>query len=226
MRFVRQSRAIKVTNLDGKVQTDKETLKHGNMLPASILSHLYCAVICRLFCGRTNVLISLLKSVHSVRFENVYMYSKSLQQPKFRYLANLLGSIGCTNRGNRFSNNSDVIPLSASEFHFYLWWRGMCKQVAIREYFVIGTTTADVDCFYLSVGRTQRYQSTLYATMQICCSCSNRMIPIWNAITWIPICLMRISAIYVVNWQQKYGFLVTRLVRLPMGDTKKDLMTL
>jgi len=110
------------------------------MLPAAILSHLYCAVICRLFCDRTNVLISLLKSVHSVRFENVYMYSKSLQQPKFRYLANLLGSIGCTNRGNRFSNNSDVIPLSASEFHLYLWWRGMCKQVAIREYFVIGTT--------------------------------------------------------------------------------------
>ena len=27
-------------------------------------------------------------------------------------------------------------------------------------------------------------------------------------------------------WQQKYGFLVTRTVRLLMGDIKKDLMTL
>ncbi|KYN20688.1 hypothetical protein ALC57_06947 [Trachymyrmex cornetzi] len=55
MRFVRQSRIIKVTNLDGKVQTDKETRKHGNMLPASIR-----AIVCGPSnCGKTNVLISL-----------------------------------------------------------------------------------------------------------------------------------------------------------------------
>jgi len=41
-------------------------------------------------CGKTNVLISLLESPHGVRFENVYIYSKSLQLPKYRYLKNLL----------------------------------------------------------------------------------------------------------------------------------------
>jgi len=30
-------------------------------------------------CGKTNVLISLLESPHGVHFENVYVYSKSLQ---------------------------------------------------------------------------------------------------------------------------------------------------
>ena len=86
---MRQSRAIKVTNLNGKAQTDKEMHKHGDMLPASIR-----AVVCGSSnCGKTNVLISLLESPHGIRFENVYVYSKSLQQLKYRYLANLLTPI-------------------------------------------------------------------------------------------------------------------------------------
>jgi len=44
-------------------------------------------------CSKINVLISLLKSPHDLRFENVYVYSKSLQQSKYRYLENLLTSI-------------------------------------------------------------------------------------------------------------------------------------
>ena len=35
MRIVRQSRTMKVSNVDGKVQTNKEMRKHGNMLLAS-----------------------------------------------------------------------------------------------------------------------------------------------------------------------------------------------
>ncbi|KYN14209.1 hypothetical protein ALC57_13593 [Trachymyrmex cornetzi] len=77
------------------------------MLPASIR-----AIVCGPSnCGKTNVLISLSKSPHGVRFENVYVYSKSLQQPKYRYLANLLAPIEEISYFT-FSNNSDVIPPS------------------------------------------------------------------------------------------------------------------
>ncbi|KYN13101.1 hypothetical protein ALC57_14785 [Trachymyrmex cornetzi] len=145
MRFVRQSRMIKVTNLDGKVQTDKETRKHGNMLPASIR-----AIVCGPSnCGKTNVLISLLESPHGVRFENVYVYSKSLQQLKYRYLANLLAPIEEISYFT-FSNNSDVIPPSeALPNSIFIFDDVACdKQDAIREYFAMGRH-ADVDCFYL-----------------------------------------------------------------------------
>ncbi|KYM76502.1 hypothetical protein ALC53_13082, partial [Atta colombica] len=40
-------------------------------------------------CGKINLLISLLESPYGMRFENVYVYSKSLQKPKYRYLENL-----------------------------------------------------------------------------------------------------------------------------------------
>jgi len=70
-------------NID--IMNEKEIRKHGNMLPISIRE-----IICGPSnCGKTNVLISLLEDLHGM-FENVYMYSKLLQQPKYRYLENLL----------------------------------------------------------------------------------------------------------------------------------------
>ncbi|KYM93729.1 hypothetical protein ALC62_11047 [Cyphomyrmex costatus] len=145
MRFVHQSQSIKVTNLDGKVQTNKEMRKHGKMLPSSIR-----AIICGPSnCGKTNVLISLLESPNGVRFENVYVYSKSLQQPKYRYLENLLAPIEEINYFT-FSNNSEIIPPSeALPNSIFIFDDVACdKQDAIREYFAMGRH-ANVDCFYL-----------------------------------------------------------------------------
>ena len=62
---------VQVTNVDNKVQTEKEVRKHGNMLPISIRG-----VCGSSNCCKTNV-ISLLESPHGLRFENVYVYSKS-----------------------------------------------------------------------------------------------------------------------------------------------------
>jgi len=39
---------------------------------------------------KRQMLISLLKNPHDIRFENMYVYSKSLQQLKYWYLKNLL----------------------------------------------------------------------------------------------------------------------------------------
>ncbi|KYN00655.1 hypothetical protein ALC62_08570 [Cyphomyrmex costatus] len=145
MRFVHQSQSINVTNLDGKVQTNKEMRKHGKMLPSSVR-----AIICGPSnCGKTNVLISLLESPNGVRFENVYVYSKSLQQPKYRYLENLLAPIEEINYFT-FSNNSEIIPPSeALPNSIFIFDDVACdKQDAIREYFAMGRH-ANVDCFYL-----------------------------------------------------------------------------
>ncbi|KYQ47387.1 hypothetical protein ALC60_13589 [Trachymyrmex zeteki] len=142
MRFVRM---IKVTNLDGKVRIDKEMRKHSSMLPTSIRT-----IVCGPSnCGKTNVLVSLLESPHGVRFENVYVYSKSLQQPKYQYLTNLLTPIEEIGYFT-FSNNSDVIPPNeALPNSIFIFDDVACdKQNAIREYFAMGRH-AHVDCFYL-----------------------------------------------------------------------------
>jgi len=135
---------------------DAEKRKHGTMLLSTIR-----AIICDPSnCSKTNVLISLLESPHGVRFKNVYVYSKSLQQPKYRYLENLLTSIDEIGYF-MFPNNSDIIPPSeARPNSIFVFDDVACnKQDVVREYFSMGRHS-NVDCFYLC----QLYQNILYAT--------------------------------------------------------------
>jgi len=96
-------------------------------------------------CGKTNVLINLLESPHGICFENVY--SKSLQQPKYQYLENLLApkEIGYFT----FSNNNVLLPNEALKFHFCLQWRDMRQARHNQRVLCDGLTRVDVDCFYL-----------------------------------------------------------------------------
>jgi len=147
MKFVLQPLTIHVTNCDAKSRTiggSVEKRKYGEMLSSTI-----CAIICGPSnCGKTNVLISLLESPNDVRFENVYVYSKSLQQPKYRYLENLFMSIDKIYF--MFSNNSDVVPPSeARPNSIFIFDDVACdKQDAVRKYFSM-VHHANVDYFYL-----------------------------------------------------------------------------
>jgi len=146
MHFVQQSRTIRVRNVDDKAGVvGMIGGKHGAMLPNSIRG-----IICGPSnCGKTNVLIGLLESPHGVRFENVYVYSKSLHQPKYRYLERLFETIDDIGYFT-FSNNCDVIsPRDALPNSIFVFDDVVCdKQDAIREYFSIGRHS-NVDCFYL-----------------------------------------------------------------------------
>ena len=90
------------------------------------------------------------------------------------------------------------------------------KYFAMRWY-------ADVDYFYLC------QKASLYATMQICWSCSNRMVPIWNAyiimntdISYENFC----DNLSHKCWKSMDFYWLIRTVRLSMGDTENNLMTL
>lgn len=145
MRFVQQATVIQVTNFDDRVMEGQQVRKHGDMLPLTIRS-----IICGPSnCGKTNVLLSLIESPNGVRFENLYVYSKSLQQPKYQYLENLLTSINEIGYF-KFSNNSDVIPPhEALPNSIFIFDDVACdKQNTVREYFAMGRHSS-VDCFYL-----------------------------------------------------------------------------
>jgi len=167
MRFVRQSLTTRVINCDDRLRKmgdNAEKRKHGAMLPSTIR-----ATVCGPSnCGKTNVLISLLESPHDVRFENVYVYSKSLQQPKYQYLENLLSSIDEIGYFT-FSNNSDVGPPSeARPNSIFVFDNVACdKQDTVREYFSMGRHS-HLDCFYLCQSYARIPLNILYETTRIC----------------------------------------------------------
>jgi len=115
------------------------------MLPSTVR-----AIVCGPSnCGKTNVLISLLENPYGVRFENVYVYLKSLQQPKYQYLENLLSSINEISYFT-FSNNSDVVPPNEARSNSIFVSDDVAgdKQDIVKEYFSMGRYS-HVDCFYL-----------------------------------------------------------------------------
>jgi len=136
MQFMRQLQIIKVTNVDNKVQTE---------MKKKYTAETCCRFLHGIICGssncKTNMLINLLKSPHGVCFENMYVYSKSLQQPKHRYLENLLTPIEEIGYVT-FSNNNDVLPPNEALRNSIFVFDDMAwdKQDAIREYFCDGST--------------------------------------------------------------------------------------
>lgn len=83
LKFIKQKITLPIRNVDKFLTETKEMrLKHNSLFPNSIR----CIICGPSNCGKTNVIISLLENPNGLRFENVYIYSKSIYQPKYKYL--------------------------------------------------------------------------------------------------------------------------------------------
>lgn len=153
MRYTRQHQSLKVDNSDIKTCVGSgynaavpSIRRHGILLPNSIR----CLIVGPSNCGKTNVMVTLLEHVNGLKFENVYIYSKSLYQPKYEYLKRLLTLVHGIGFYT-FSNNSEVIPPEeAKPNSVFIFDDVACdKQDNIRAYFSMGRHCA-IDSFYIN----------------------------------------------------------------------------
>ena len=147
MRFAKQLNVIRVT-ANRLLEDDRDACRanrHGPLLPNSVRG-----VICGPSgCGKTNVLLSMLESPNGLRFENVYVYSKSLHQPKYRYLEQVLSLVDGIEYFPYSDNTEIVPPRNARPDSIFVFDDVACdEQNTIREYFSMGRHS-NVDCFYL-----------------------------------------------------------------------------
>ena len=87
MDFVEQTYKLPIENFD--FVEEKKINRHGNLLPDNIRAVFSGPSNC----GKTNSLFTLLTHPNGVRFKNVYVYSKSLYQLKYKLLEKLLEPI-------------------------------------------------------------------------------------------------------------------------------------
>lgn len=141
MRFTKQSIDIPVANMDERTSmntsADKEK-RHSDLLP----NNLRCIIAGPSGCGKTNVLLSLIEREHGIKFENLYLYSKTLDQNKYKYLCEMLRSIkeiGCFT----FSASENVIEPNQMKKNSLIVFddvindRGINKTV-VRDIFTLG----------------------------------------------------------------------------------------
>lgn len=119
--------------------------KHSSLLPCTIRA----IIAGPSACGKTNTMLSLLEHPNGLKFENVYIYSKSLYQPKYIYLEKLLKPIKSLGY-YAFNNSEDIIPPSKAKPNSICIFDDVscAKQNVIREYFSMGRHN-NLDCFYL-----------------------------------------------------------------------------
>lgn len=143
MKLVPQKCTLKIQNAD--LPFSKMNPRHGPLFPSNIR----CLLVGPSSCGKTNVIINLLEHENGPRFENVYIYCKSLRQDKYKYLKELLEPI--ENLGYFVFDNSDDImhPTDAKPNSIFIFDDVACeKQSVIRDYFCMGRHSL-VDSFYL-----------------------------------------------------------------------------
>ena len=100
-------------------------------------------------CEKTNTLLSLLTHPNGLKFENIYIYSKSLNQPKYKFLEKILEPL----EGIKYLPFSEhdlvVSPENALPNSIMIFDDIACeKQDNVKAFYCMGRHR-NVDCFYL-----------------------------------------------------------------------------
>ena len=146
MEFEAQSTKLLVENFDNFTQEWKiEVKRHGNLLPNSVRA---------IFggpsnCGKTNALLTLLTHSNGLRFENIYIYSKALNQPKYKFLEKVLQTVNEIEYFP-FNEHEEVVQPSKAQPNSIVAFDDVAcdKQDNIRAFFSMGRHRL-IDCFYL-----------------------------------------------------------------------------
>lgn len=119
--------------------------KHGSFLPDSIR----CIVSGPSNCGKTNVVFNMITSPKGLRFNNLYIFSKSLHQPKYQLLAKIISEITDVSL-NGYSENEEIMqPAQAKPYSIFVFDDVSCENHdTIRNYFAMGRHN-QIDSIYI-----------------------------------------------------------------------------
>jgi len=149
MHIIKTNHELSVDNFDETAGLGLQTAvieRHGPLLPSSIRG----LVVGPSNCGKTNAMLTLLTHPKGLCFENLYIYSKSLYQPKYEYIKKVLKPIKEIGYYTFSSRETILDPVDAKPNSIIIFDDVICeKQDVIRSYFSMGRHK-NIDCFYLA----------------------------------------------------------------------------
>lgn len=145
MKLIQQSKRLKIHNLEPCDKVVRQLRRHSALLPNTVR----CLICGPSNCGKTNVVVCLLLDVNGLKYQNVYLYSKTPFQPKYEYLGKVFKPVKDLGYFV-FSDSSDIVkPQVVKQNSIFIFDDVACdKQDVIRDYFSMGRHSS-VDCFYL-----------------------------------------------------------------------------
>lgn len=145
MRIEQSNTVLPVTNYD-TLSSNNVFNKHGMLFNGTCKRGL---VIGPSGCGKTNAVVSLLVHPNGLRFENIYVYCKSLYQPKYKFLQDVFKPMKEIEY-HEYSDDKDIVSPQEIKPNSIVIFDDVnsCNQNIIKEYFSFGRHK-NTDCFYI-----------------------------------------------------------------------------
>jgi hypothetical protein len=146
MRAVQHKYKLPMVNFDMYIGGGGEVKRrHSKLLPSNIR----CVVCGPSNVGKTNAVFNLLFAEQGLKFENLYVFSKSLYQPKYKFLAEVMAKVPEIGFYT-YSENEEVPPPNEAKSNSIMIFDDVAceKQYNIRDYFAMGRHN-NIDSFYL-----------------------------------------------------------------------------
>lgn len=146
MRLQRQHTTLPIVDVSQNPFTAEKRIRHGSLLPNSIR----CIICATSNGGKTNLMLNLIYSPGGLKFENIYIFSRTLHQPQYRRLTEILSPLQDI-KLYKYGNSDEIpLPKDTKPNSIVIFDDVACdKQDRIRMYFSMGRHN-QVDSFYLA----------------------------------------------------------------------------
>lgn len=209
MDIVQQKEELEISDLDhltvdsnaGKIS------KHGKLLPHTVR----CIISGPSNVGKTNVAFNLLTNPNGLHFNNVYVFSKSLSQPKYQLLEKILSNIPEIKYFKYNENDEIMEPNNARPYSIFLFDDVSCENHnMIRMYFAMGRHN-HIDSIYIGQTYSKIPKQLIRDNVNLLVifkQDETNLKHIFNEHVGVDMTFEKFKMICKNAWKDKYSFLV------------------
>lgn len=209
MEIITQNDRLDVNNIDSLTPDifDNETSKHGSLLPNTVR----CIVSGPSNCGKTNVVFNLITKPNGLSFNNIYIFSKSLNQPKYLLLEKILSDVPDVKLYKFDASNEIMEPNNADPYSVFIFDDVSCENHdRIRTYFSMGRHN-HIDSIYIGQTYSKIPKQLIRDNVNLLIAFKQddkNLKHIYNDHVGTDMSFEKFREVCGKAWKEKYGFLV------------------
>lgn len=209
MDIVKQKEELEIKNLDHLTVDNNasKTSKHGALLPHT----LRCIISGPSNVGKTNVAFNLLTDPNGLHFNNLYVFSKSLNQPKYQLIEKILANIPEISYYKYNANEEIMDPSKAKPYSIFLFDDVSCENHdMIRKYFAMGRHH-QIDSIYIGQTYSKIPKQLIRDNVNLLVifkQDDTNLKHIYNEHVGVDMSYEKFKLLCKTAWKDKYSFLV------------------